>query len=258
MAEWHEGLSDEYRGNESLANIPDIDTLAKSYLDAQSYMGGSIRIPSDDAGEDDWSSFNQKLTDKVPTLMNIPSDEAEARAALLSRLGRPAESSGYTTEGLNDDFREWAFENGLTDGQIAALVERNGNDMRTATDAQDEDAREVFDGLKSKWGHAYDQNLSFANRAIETYADEAAIQYIQESGLNENAGFIQMMASIGSQLGEDLVSNIGNQGNSFALAPDEAKSQISEIQNNKAHPYHKGNGEAVTRMAKLFEQAYPS
>lgn len=89
MAEWHEGLSDEYRGNESLANIPDIDTLAKSYLDAQSYMGGSIRIPSDDAGEDDWSSFNQKLTDKVPTLMNIPSDEAEARTALLSRLGRP-------------------------------------------------------------------------------------------------------------------------------------------------------------------------
>ncbi len=30
MAEWHEQLSDEYRGNETLANIPDIDTLAKS------------------------------------------------------------------------------------------------------------------------------------------------------------------------------------------------------------------------------------
>ena len=97
-----------------------------------------------------------------------------------------------------------------------------------------------------------------ANRAIETYADEAAVQYIQESGLNENAGFIQMMASIGEQLGEELVSNIGNQSNSFAMAPDEAKSQISEIQNNKSHPYHKGKSEAVERMAKLFEQAYPS
>ena len=114
------------------------------------------------------------------------------------------------------------------------------------------------DGLKSKWGHTYDQNLSFANRAIETYADEAAIQYIQESGLNENAGFIQMMASIGEQLGEELVSNIGNQGNSFAMAPDEAKAQISEIQKNKTHPYHQGKAEAVERMAKLFEQAYPS
>ena len=46
---WHSGLSDEYRGNESLSQIPDLNTLAKSYLDAQQYAGGSIRIPGEDA-----------------------------------------------------------------------------------------------------------------------------------------------------------------------------------------------------------------
>ena len=34
---WHSGLSEEYRGNESLSQIPDLNTLAKSYLDAQQY-----------------------------------------------------------------------------------------------------------------------------------------------------------------------------------------------------------------------------
>jgi len=257
MAEWHESLSDEYRGNETLANIPDIDTLAKSYLDAQSYVGNSIRIPSGDAGEEDWSKFNAKLQDKVPTLINIPADEQEAKAALYARLGRPEDAQGYTSEGLDEGFRDWAFENGFTDSQIKALIERNGSDLEAATTANEEAARQAFDGLKQEWGHAYDQNLAAANKALEVYADEQAIEFITSQGLHENADMIKMLAAIGKQLGEEPASKIGNQGNSFALTPDEAKAQIAEIQNNKSHPYHTGKMDAVERMNKLFEQAYP-
>ena len=256
MAEWHEQLSDEYRGNESLSNIPDIDTLAKSYLDAQQHIGGSIRIPSEDAGQEDWAAFNQKLSDQVPTLINLPADEAEAHAALLARLGRPDTAEGYTQEGMNDDFRNWAFENGFTNKQIASLLERNQGDLEAANTASAEAAREAFDGLKQEWGFAYDKNLASANKAIEAYADESAVQYIMDNKLNENAAFIKMMANIGGQLGEEPAGNIGG-GSNFTLSPDEAKMQIAEITNNPKHPYHSGQKDAVAQMSKLFQQAHP-
>ena len=256
MAEWHEQLSDDYRGNETLAGIPDIDTLAKSYIDAQKHIGGSIRVPSDDAGQEDWAAFNAKLTEKVPTLINLPSDATEANAALYARLGRPETAEGYATEGLTAEEKQWAFDNGFTDSQIKALAEHTNKTNDAATTAATESAKAAFDGLKQEWGLAYDQKLAEANQAINAYADEAAVEFITSQGLNENADFIKMMASIGSQLGEEPAGNINNNSN-FALSPEEAQIHIAEINANREHPYHTGNKDAIAKMQRLFAQAYP-
>ena len=53
---------------------------------------------------DDWTAFNAKLTDKVPTLLNLSSDETEARDAMYARLGRPDTRDGYKVEGADPDF----------------------------------------------------------------------------------------------------------------------------------------------------------
>lgn len=257
---WHSGLSEEYRGNESLSQIPDIDTLAKSYLDAQQYAGGSIRIPGEDASADDWTAFNSKLTDKVPTLLNLPSDEAEARNAMYSRLGRPDSVDGYQVEGADPDFMQWAFDNGLSTAQVQSWQENTkGQDDQSDIDydAQMDEANNL---LKKEWGHAYDTKLSQAKNAVMAYADAETQEFLKESGLANNAGMIRLMASIGATLTEE--QGVGrDSGRSFAMSPSEAQDRINEIRRNNDHPYniknHPQQKAEVTKMEALYSQAYP-
>ena len=257
---WHSGLSDEYRGNESLAQIPDLNTLAKSYLDAQQYAGGSIRIPGEDASTDDWTAFNSKLTAKVPTLMNLPSDEQEAKNALFNRLGRPDTKEGYKVDGADPDFLEWAHDNGLSNAQVKAWQENTQSQSTKANEDNEAEMQAANDLLKKEWGHAYDERLSQAKNAVLAYADAETQAFLLESGLANNPNMIKLMAQIGATLTED--ESAGLQGNNrFTLSPNEALDRISEVRRNREHPYnivsHPQHNSEVEKMEGLYSQAYP-
>jgi hypothetical protein len=257
---WHSGLSDEYRGNESLSQIPDLNTLAKSYLDAQQYAGGSIRIPGEDASTDDWTAFNSKLTDKVPTLLNLPSDESEARNAMYARLGRPETKDGYQVDGADPDFLEWAHDNGLSTAQVKAWQENTQSQSTQANEQSDQQMQEANDLLKKEWGHAYDAKLSQAKNAVLAYADADTQAFLLESGLANNPNMIKLMAGIGATLTEDESAGLQS-SNRFTLSPTEALDRISEVRRNKEHPYnavsHPQHNAEVAKMEHLYSQAYP-
>jgi len=257
---WHSGLSDEYRGNESLSQIPDLNTLAKSYLDAQQYAGGSIRIPGEDASTDDWAAFNSKLTSKVPTLLNLSSDEDEARNAMYARLGRPDSVDGYKVEGADADFLQWAHDNGLSTSQVKSWQENTQGQTTQADEANDVEMQEANDLLKKEWGHAYDTKLSQAKNAVLAYADSETQQFLLDSGLANNPGMIRLMAGIGATLTEDQSAGIES-GSRFTLSPTEAMDRISEVRRNEEHPYnlssHPQHRAEVEKMGRLYSQAYP-
>ena len=257
---WHSGLSDEYRGNESLSQIPDLNTLAKSYLDAQQYAGGSIRIPGEDASTDDWTAFNAKLTDKVPTLLNLPSDENEARDAMYARLGRPDSADGYQVEGADADFLQWAHENGLSTAQVKSWQENTQGQNTQEGEDYDTQMAEANDLLKKEWGHAYDTKLSQAKNAVLAYADSETQQFLLDSGLANNPGMIRLMAGIGATLTEDQSAGIES-GSRFSLSPSEALDRITEMRNNKASPYNlvsdPQHSAKVEEMSRLYLQAFP-
>jgi len=257
---WHSGLSDEYRGNESLSQIPDLNTLAKSYLDAQQYAGGSIRIPGEDASTDDWTAFNSKLTDKVPTLLNLPSDETEARNAMYARLGRPDTTDGYKVEGADPEFLQWAHDNGLSTAQVKSWQESTQSQSTQADADSDADMQAANDLLKKEWGHAYDTKLSQAKNAVMAYADSETQQFLLDSGLANNPGMIRLMAGIGATLNEEQSAGIDS-SSKFTLSPTEAMDRIGEVRRNTEHPYnvqnHPQHNAEVEKMQRLYSQAYP-
>ena len=257
---WHSGLSDEYRGNESLSQIPDLNTLAKSYLDAQQYAGGSIRIPGEDASTDDWTAFNSKLTSKVPTLLNLPNDEAEARDAMYARLGRPDTKDGYQIEGADPDFLQWAHDNGLSTAQVKAWQENTQGQSTQDQEASDAKMQEANDLLKKEWGHAYDAKLAAAKNAVMAYADAETQQFLLDSGLANNPGMIRLMAGIGSTLTEEQSAGL-NSSSQFSLSPTEAMDRIGEVRRNAEHPYnvasHPQHRAEIEKMERLYTQAYP-
>ncbi len=261
---WHDGLSDEYRGNETLANIPDLDTMAKSYIDSQSYIGGAIRIPSDEAGEEDWAAFNQKLTDKVPGLINLPSNEDDAKAALYARLGRPESADAYSAAaelgGDQAKWLEWAYENGLSDSQVNAWLTKNKESQLAQSDQDSASSEEAMADLHREWGHAFDKKLSDAKQAVLAYADEDTQQFLADSGMAEHPGMIKLMAAIGATLTEEQSAALPS-GNQFTMSPAEAQAKLSDIYNNRSHPYFSDKASvrqaAIQEVAKLNQMAYP-
>ena len=93
---WRESLPDEIKESGALKDIPDVNTLAKSYVDAQSFIGRSIRIPGEDAGEDVRADFKDRLS-KVDGVGFIPTQESskEEWDSFYGKLGRPDEVDGY-------------------------------------------------------------------------------------------------------------------------------------------------------------------
>ena len=59
---WRDSLSDDIRGDASLENINDINSLAKGYVHAQRMVGADkIALPGKYATEDDWQQVYTKL-----------------------------------------------------------------------------------------------------------------------------------------------------------------------------------------------------
>ena len=50
--DFRSSLPEDLREEASLADIKDVGSLAKSYVNAQRMLGSSIRIPGQDAGEE--------------------------------------------------------------------------------------------------------------------------------------------------------------------------------------------------------------
>lgn len=264
QSSWHEALPNDLRGNESLSTIPDVQTLAKSYLDAQRHIGGSIRIPSNEAGDDDWAAFNKKLQDKVPGLVNLPADQAEAKKALLTRLGVPDTPEGYESfESASENkrkFLQWAHEKGLTEDQAKAVAEIEQRRLQSRDAAKKKEMAEANELLKKEWGLSFEQRVASAKKAVSAYADQETKQYLVESGLANNPGFIRLMSKIGASLKEERSADMSGR-NQFKLSPAEAGARISEIQGNKSHPYHNPrhpqHEESKEQMAKYFAMRFP-
>ena len=262
---WHEQLSDEYQGNDTLANIPDLDTLAKSYLDSQTYIGGSIRVPGEDAGDEDWTSFNNKLLEKVPGMLNLPKDEAEANAMLFQKLGRPESADKYSvaTDASAEqiEFMKWAWDNGMSDAQVKNWFKANEERQSSSSDQLNSELSQQEEALKAEWGQGYQRKLADAKNAIKAYADDQVNDFLENTGLGDHPMIQRLLASAGANLGEEQTAGISDGNNRFAYTPTEAQARIREIQRNPDHefnnPRSQGYRDAVAHVQNLYQMAFP-
>ena len=267
---WRESLPEDLRESGSLKDIPDVNTLAKAYSDAQSYIGRSIRIPGEDAGEDVWSDFNQKLTN-VPGVARIPSEDSAAEdwSAFYNRMGRPESADAYSItrpEGAEASEAEGALlaklhEIGLNNSQANNLVNWMNDGVTTATHERNNSMNASLSSLKDDWGQAFDSKLQDAKSAIGHFGGEELLQEINGSGLGNNVRLIKAFAEIGRGFSEDPAMSVGGKQNA-GMTPTEAKEQIDEILGNAAHPYNDldnpAHDAAVDKVQKLYQAAYLS
>lgn len=112
-ASWMEGLSDEYKSHASLKDYKDINGVAKSLIEAQGYIGDSVRVPKEEATEEEWNKYFDKL------------GRPETSDKYLSDIKLP-EGMDYNQDMLKD-FQDLAHKLGLSQKQFKSIKEHYDN-----------------------------------------------------------------------------------------------------------------------------------
>lgn len=265
-------LPEDLRAESSLQDIKDVAALAKGYVNAQRMIGGSVRIPSEDASVEAKNEFYKKLQ-SVPGVVRLPVDgDKESLDAFYNRIGRPESHDKYKLaldEADNVDhsqvgqFKQLAYQIGLTNEQANKLAEFEMQRIQQQSKMFDEVRNTAEATLRQTWGHDFDNRLQGAKEVISMYSSKypEAVQELVNGPAGNNPALLAMLSELYSSMKE--TGAVSAQSNvKYGLAPEEAADKISDIMQNKAHPYHNqadpGHRDAVEKMRKLYSAAYPS
>ncbi len=149
--------------------------------------------------------------------------------------------------------RTAAFDEGITDNQFAKMVERYlAIETKKAETADAETARvqdETDKTLRQLWHVEYDKNIEVARRAMrELVKDDLGEQFkvlIEDSGLGNNAVFIQGFREIGSKiLNDTLITSDG--------VPVKVDDSYVPSSPNSPEMYRNADGEEGERARAYF------
>lgn len=226
-------LSEDLQGNDTLSKFKDVGSLGSSYLELQKMVGSRVKVPAEDASEEDINSF-------------------------YNQIGRPESPEKYTIDLPSDNypqdiiqsFLKEAHASGLTNKQAQSAInfyntiETNG---QINSDAAMQQAKvDAESALKKEWGPAeYAKELAVSRRAFNRFADDDLKAFVNDTGVTNNVAMIKFLNRIGKAFGEPTMGGEGK--DSGSIDGDSAKIEISSILKDKTHKYHEA----------LFDNTHP-
>jgi len=247
---WKDALPEDIRSHPSLGSLDSVESLAKSYVNAQKLIGKEkLPVPTGPEDKETWNT-------------------------VFTRLGRPETAEGYQIDRatvpseipIDDDFltnfRTMVHGLGLNPTQTQGIfnwwVELEKGVLGELSEMDQTERQQAEAALRQEWGKAYDQNIVLARTLITKFGGKVASDLLSSPFANDPK-VIKFLAAIGRAMSEDsdLLEGIVTP----TLTPAEAQAEISKIQNDPNHAYHKGghpeHQAAVDYMESLFKLVYP-
>jgi hypothetical protein len=251
---WYEALPDDLKADPNVIKFKTPAELAKSYVEASKMIGASIRPPGPDASDDAKKEFREKLMKADPNLIYAP--EGTDEAPFWKRLGKPEKPEEYAVDEETaklidvEAARKQALDAGLTKKQFTAL----------ATAAAQEASKAAQSALKNEWGAAYDERVQqVAAAASKLGMSEAQVAAILKGSAPPDQ--MRFLHSVAQAVGVNPKEIRQEGGAGGTMTPANAQLAISEIMNNRAHPYWNardvGHNAAIQKMLKLQELSNP-
>ena len=265
---WKDILPDDIKNNGVLNNVTSLSQMAKMTIDARQYGSTSIRIPSEDASQEDKDAFKKDIMTKIPDLMMKPDiDNQESFNNVMKTLGAPDDVAGYSTQEVPDAIKdnvtllsEKALEAGLTKNQFSTITDGIISDYKNNTEQAYGRAEEQKTALKTEWGAAYDEKIeTISHFAKQTGFSEDFVHAIQDGHVDKTN--LQAFETVIKGY-EGGAIEIGRQATNPAakMTPAEADAQLNELMGNKNHafwhpedPAHQSAKDKVIELGKLAE-----
>lgn len=239
---WRDSLPEDIRANPSLLPVENVETLAKSYIHAQSLIGKKgVFPPGDKASPEDWGKFYDSLGRPAKDKYEIkPSDKVTVDPKVLEGFKEQAYNAGLMPQKAQE-MLNWYAETTAAQAQAAQA------EKQTQAIAQQA-------GLKQRWGEGYDKELARADLALTELGPEAApyIKHLQESGLSKDVKLIELFNLMAKKyLKEDQLK--GEAVGSMGQTPNEIEEELAKMW---AHPAmtdknHREHQIIVNKMGEL-------
>jgi hypothetical protein len=244
-ADWREHLSDEFREDPSLSVFKDVNGLAKSYLNTKKMIGSDkIPMPGKYATDEEWREVYEKL--------GLPSevDKYELNAV-----------EGDLNDELFEAFKQTAFQSGILPKQAQTVYDwfqKASEDIQAKTEQhQQAEVEKNISELKQEWGQAFDDKLTLAKAAVKHFGEGEMLEYLEQTGLGNDAKIIKLMSKVGELLSEDEFKGVTEARG--GMTPRDIEGKKAELFNDPAyfdknHPNHGRVVEEMLRLNKLAMQ----
>ena len=232
------------QGEKIWESVKDFPGLAKQFVEGQKMIGGSVRVPKDDAPQEEWDKF-------------------------YGKLGRPESADGYQFPLPQVEHGEWnkdavssfkkaAHGLGLTPRQAQGLMTMYADMERQAVKGRAGTTEARISELKSEWGEAFKNNLAIAKSATRQVFGQKFIDMLNRTGLGDDPDLIRGMVRVGKDLMEDGVIEMGEGFSSLDSVQDEINAVMNlDKAGREKHPYWNdklaGHKEAIDKMFRLRE-----
>ena len=191
----------EYKDNKTITRYKSVGDLLKGLTELDSKIGTMVSLPGENASEEEKTAAFDKI---------------------FQKLGKPVSSDSYdlsenVPEGLefNADlqktFKEFAHKNNFTTEQAKAAQEFWNNQMGTTMEqhqrnqliAGETNAETQVTELKTNWGSEYKTRTQIALNTAKQLLSQDTLIYLDETGLGNNAKFIQDFYNISKKFSGD-------------------------------------------------------
>ncbi|QDP59044.1 MAG: hypothetical protein Unbinned6242contig1001_12 [Prokaryotic dsDNA virus sp.] len=252
---WKEGLKDEYK--KSFDKFKDINGFAKSYNDMQRGFGDRLKVPDENASDEEWSEHYKKLgrpdkpedyeykrSEDMPE--DVPWDESKA-----SEMLKVCHRIGLTKKQTSKFMKEVE----------ASAVEVWEKAQEANTSNRVEEMETTLDQIKQDLGGGYKKFLADSSWSLNHYADKDTANYIRDIAGN-NYGVMKMFAKIA----KDNRPKEGVESSGADTTPvPHGRNEIDAIRNDPNHKDHEAwrdrnhpkHREVNAKMNKLYAEMYP-
>ena len=241
-ATWKDSISQEFREDPNISKFTEIDSLAKSYINATRMIGqDKVAVPNENSTDDQWNEVYEKL-------------------------GRPESADKYKLdvqseivpldEGAVKSFADNAHKLGLNNKQAQGILEYYKNSMegsaqqsRIDTETAQANAEQE---LRKEWGRSFDENLKKAGSVAKANMDPEILDMELKDGtrIGDHAAVIKGFANIANLMSEDKM--IGTDEDS-ATGGRNLDEEISKIVNDRDGPYwNKGHPDHDKIVQQVF------
>lgn len=241
--DWRVSIDETYRGALG-EDIKDINSLAKQYVEQRKFLGSSIRIPGEDAGDEARREFTEKIKKHAPNLINRPDPtDEQATKEFWEMAGVPKEPNGYKLsepiEGINEkwleEIRPQAHKYGLTNQGFESFVRDQVESANQTAQAQQEAQERSLKELHQEWGVSTESKIAdVAKFAAEMKFPQSFIDAINNNQVSKE--WLKVVDGIITQFGgmkEGSEATFQRGSNSFDT-PAELEYKIAEIEANPA------------------------
>jgi hypothetical protein len=246
-------LPDELRNDPSLTTIKSVESLAKSFVNAQKAIGNKVSLPDPKhATHEDYIQLFRKMgaPEKVEEYkFKLPDGVTEDKLdpAVMTKLKEAATKAGVLP---------WQFENIF--GAYYEAIDTKAKANETASEQQ---LKQDIDGLKKEWGTGFDAQVRKANVAFrELVPDEGDRARLVSDGIGNHPVVMKMLLKAANYMKEDVFLGQGS-GEFSGHTPESALARAREIQGDQNHPYrnpqHPNHQAAKKEVADLYKVAFP-